>query len=408
MPTDAAEQHFTPPRLAEARAIDVLNNDTELSRGDFLRLTFDRQTNGPHALGPLSNRTYVDQLIGFEDPRGAPLALPLAAEYSGDWLDASTFVIAFGDGVGNTTAPGYVRILPSARLRTRAETSLPSSDRAAIEGDFGNFDPPRLASIAARDSTSAGFGYNRGDELLLTFDRATNRASPALPTEGGARLVDELFLFSDRLGDDYSGDWLDDSTFRVRVLDTTGAAPPLVGSTTARVRTNLLCNAAAVAASCTRGIPSPPPPTPPPPPSEPPRSPAPPASPPAPPLSPPLSPPPLPPPAPPLAPPPSAPPPHVPSPALPAWLPAAPPLPPSAPPLAPPSPPSPPQAPPPPPPPPAVLQGDFGTAAPPRLVLFRARNSAPVGIHTEYKRGDSFLLVFDRPTDRSEACKYKV
>ena len=469
--TLAADAYFAPPRIAEARAYDELNNDTALGVGDLLIVRFDRETNGHAglvevgALGPLlPNRTYVDALLTFYDTSGAELVLPIGAGYSGEFADTSTFVVTFYAGLGNATeaAPAMIAIAPKADLRTRAGVSRPSSDSAPIVGSFGDFDPPRVAAFVARDLRSAGFDYNTGDELLITFDRATDRARAALPAYGGRELVDELLLFTEGLGTDYSGNWYDASTFIVTVIDPTGSGPPLVGLTSAVVKTNRLCNAAGIPASCTSGVPSPPPPSPPPaapPPATPPQSPMPPGAPPVPALPPHMPPsippemppfypspciPPLPalPPPPPTAPPPfvpptpdappgaptpprappAAPPPLAPPPMAPlALLPACPPAPamppqPASPPAAPPPPappvyPSPATPPPPPPPPPpreATLTGDFGSAAPPRLAAFAAESSMPLGIHTEFRNGDKLVITFNRPTDKSIALGNKL
>ena len=65
--------------------------------------------------------------------------------------------------------------------------------------------------------------------LTLTLTPALALApTPALtPTLTLTRYVDNLFEFSQSLGYDYSGAWLDDSTFRVEVLRGPPVALPL-------------------------------------------------------------------------------------------------------------------------------------------------------------------------------------
>ena len=467
--TSAAEAYFAPPLIAEARAVDADNNDTAIGMDDVLRLVFDRETNGYAGLsdigasGPLlENRTYVDALVEFRDAAAVVLEMPIEASYSGLWHDTSTLVITFGAGLGNASAglePASVAIRPAAGLKTRAAISRACSDAAPVSGDFGSTTPPRVTAFIASDDRCAGFDYNRGDRLAVVFDRDTDRAVGAHAPSGDRTLVDQLFEFSHAIGADYSGSWVDASTFAIVVLDVTGAAPPRVGASSVTVRTNRLCNAASIPASCTAGIPLPPHPSPPPAPHPPalppftpppPRDPAPPSLPPSPP---PRTPPPPPPHVPPLPPPPSGPPPMPsqpppapsappvppPPPAPPPLVPPSPPFgpsatplqganasspllpPPEGPPMPPPSAPPPPLAPPPPrspplprappppppnpppPPKPALLEGDFGTAAPPELIEFAALSSTPTGIHSRFRAGDQLLLAFDRPTDRSYA-----
>jgi len=127
--TDSSEQYFAPPQIAEARAIDPLNNDTALGENDMLRITFDRETSGLYNSKYLTNRTYVDELLSFEDAAG-PVELPADAHYEAEWTDTSTLLISFGVGTDNATEPTRVAVRESANLRTRAGLSEPSSSRA--------------------------------------------------------------------------------------------------------------------------------------------------------------------------------------------------------------------------------------------------------------------------------------
>ena len=260
--TIASEAYFAPPLIAEARAIDALNNDTALGPGDQLHVAFDRETNGYAGLPAIGsgghnliNRTYVDALIEFRDAAGEPLNLPRNAQYSATFMDSSTLIISFGEGLGNASDPRQqpkaIAVKPDADLRTRAGVSRASSDAAPILGSFGDHEPPHVAAFVARDIMSAGFDYNRGDQLVVFFDRPTDMAAAvSVPYAGGRELVDEIFTFSHGLGSDYEGRWLDASTFGVVVLDPTGAGPPVIGRSSVSVRTNRLCNAASSRESC--------------------------------------------------------------------------------------------------------------------------------------------------------------
>ena len=146
----------------------------------------------------LVNRTYVDQLFQWWDGAGAPLELPPGAAYAAEWRDATSLVVRFGEGFENATKarpccaltgcththtlaysrtrastehahalanqvvePAEVSIKLAAGLRTRAQVSLPSMDRARIAGDFGSHVPPSVVAFSARDVSSAGYGYTR-------------------------------------------------------------------------------------------------------------------------------------------------------------------------------------------------------------------------------------------------------
>ena len=90
----------------------------------------------------------------------------------------------------------------------------------------------------ADDPTDLDSVYGAGDILTLTFsmptDRGATNATDAEARDGGMGLVDRLFAFSTPLGDNYTGAWLDDSTFRVTIVEpTAGADPPSIGITEA-------------------------------------------------------------------------------------------------------------------------------------------------------------------------------
>ena len=82
--------------------------------------------------------------------------------------------------------------------------------------------------------SSLGYGihseYRPSDTLLLTFDRPTDRAAG----RGDKAYVDSLFTFSEALGDSYSGEWVDASTFAARLL-TPGETAPRFGHTLVNV-----------------------------------------------------------------------------------------------------------------------------------------------------------------------------
>ena len=79
-------------------------------------------------------------------------------------------------------------------LRSRRYGSAASTSSATLLGDFGSFAPPAISSFVARDLRSAGLGYNRGDQLLIGFDRMTDRGGAAgLPTHGDKAFVDDLY-----------------------------------------------------------------------------------------------------------------------------------------------------------------------------------------------------------------------
>ena len=106
---------------------------------------------------------------------------------------------------------------------------------------------PLLLAAVADDADHADAEFSAGDTITLHLDRATNRGGGKpddltiygfqarwMPLEGGKDFVDTLLSFDHPMGDDYSGAWLDASTFVFTALDTEAARPPMVGQTTVR------------------------------------------------------------------------------------------------------------------------------------------------------------------------------
>ena len=138
-------------------------------------------------------------------------------------------------------------------------TALAGRDAPAptphLAGHFGRLTAPQIASFAASDPDNGDRVFGDGDILTIIFDQRTNMGqrhtnfmephawlyaekwgeAPQLATypfgadatSGGREYVDSLFNFSQPLGDGYSGAWVDDSTFRVRVNDASTGGDPV-------------------------------------------------------------------------------------------------------------------------------------------------------------------------------------
>jgi hypothetical protein len=99
-------------------------------------------------------------------------------------------------------------------LRNRASTSASRSGVGVeLTGDFGTSQP----TLSAFEVRGASVAYGTGDVFVVRFDRDTDRGG----VRGGKQYVDSLFEFTQPIGADYSGEWSDESTFRVEV----GRAP---------------------------------------------------------------------------------------------------------------------------------------------------------------------------------------
>ena len=64
--------------------------------------------------------------------------------------------------------------------------------------------------------------YGEGDELTIAFDRATDEAFESTHARSGDEsFVNGLFEFSHVLGNRFSGEWADASSFVVTVINAT-------------------------------------------------------------------------------------------------------------------------------------------------------------------------------------------
>lgn len=76
-------------------------------------------------------------------------------------------------------------------------------------------DPPKITSIVAVDPSNSAVGFSNGDTITVRLSEQTNR--PGGTGTQSKTAVDSLFSFSDPLGDCYSGQWVDPSTFVITV-----------------------------------------------------------------------------------------------------------------------------------------------------------------------------------------------
>ena len=207
-------------------------NDPLWSRNDTLAIQFDLPTDLGRREG---GKAFVDTTLAFSEPLGA--------DYSGAWLDTSTFVVTILDPTGGGTGPrvggssGAVvgaLVTVAGRLQNAPRTSEFSSASYRLSvGNFGaNETAPTLLRFFIRDRDNANASYDALDEMVIQFDRAVlpgrclqqalsvnNLPICAQRRSGGREYVDSLISVSAPLGAQYSGAWSDGSTFVVTVTE---------------------------------------------------------------------------------------------------------------------------------------------------------------------------------------------
>jgi len=214
------------------------------SDGDTITVTFSEPTNRPLA----STKADIDDLFRFE--QSSSLA-SLGADYVGTWTSVSTLVITIIDSTGATppavTPPGpaftmKVEVDGVNDLRNQVGTSLPSdSESPALVGDFGVKAGPSITSITAADPDGADAVFGNDDTITVRFSEATNEPFKGTANQLSKANLDDLFIFSQSIGDDYSGEWLNALTLEITIVDSENLeSPPVIGELTITVRDDVV------------------------------------------------------------------------------------------------------------------------------------------------------------------------
>ena len=98
-----------------------------------------------------------------------------------------------------------------------------------------------MVSAVLADYDNFNTLWSGGDTITISFDRAIDQGRQR--RSGGKAYVDALFEFDHYLGEDYSGAWVDLSSFVINAIDTS-IYRPAVGVTTLRSSSALLNSAA--------------------------------------------------------------------------------------------------------------------------------------------------------------------
>ena len=205
-------ERLTKPTIVKLFGTDPDNGDALPSAGDTLTIVFDRTTSQGRTAQPRPpaprTKAFADFFLTFTPPIGD--------EYVAEFVDLSTFVVTVVSGNAEwaeAEEPRTVRVKPQAQIKNSAATSNPANDVVELSGTtWGHPGAPNLLSAVVSDYDHFNALWSGGDEIRLTFDRATDEGTRG--GRGGRRYVDGLFGFDHYLGDDYSGEWVDRSSLR--------------------------------------------------------------------------------------------------------------------------------------------------------------------------------------------------
>ncbi|NDB88836.1 MAG: hypothetical protein EB164_07995 [Thaumarchaeota archaeon] len=117
---------------------------------------------------------------------------------------------------------------------------------------------PSIFAIIASDPTASAAGISNGDKIDIVFAEPTNRPDPTSSVSGLTKSdLDAMFTFSQSLGADYTGQWLDNSVLQITIVDSTGASASVgsltvtIKNTTVEIKNSELTSRASVSTSPT-------------------------------------------------------------------------------------------------------------------------------------------------------------
>merc|ERR1712054_670859 len=204
-------------------------NASGLNTGDKITIVFDRHTNVPG----VSTKSDVDTVFAFGSSLGTT--------YTGVWLSLSVLELELTNVYNrfdddhtslnfadiSSTAPAQDTAVGTLSVTVKASGYLQSADLSSVHstssdvliGSWGDHSAPEIVSVTASEGGVSESGIGAGDTITIVFDKQTTLQ--AVDTKIG---VDELFMFSSYLGDDYSGVWTSYTTVKITLVDVTHAA----------------------------------------------------------------------------------------------------------------------------------------------------------------------------------------
>ncbi|AFS80974.1 hypothetical protein NKOR_05440 [Candidatus Nitrosopumilus koreensis AR1] len=222
--------------LLEASDPDGSTQSGDYGDGDVITAVFSENTNMKPVgkINTVLDKDDVDSLFTYNNDDGVDVTTATlgtnANAYSAVWTDAKTLVITIDNSTGgNPKLEQFtLTIKSSAGLKNKDETSLSSSSKSVLlSGTFGQPTGPELGIIEAADAKDTPVsGFNAGDTITVNFLEATNRPNAAKTAD-----INSMFTFSQSIGDDYVGAWVNDKVFVITIRDA-GSANPTIGTLT--------------------------------------------------------------------------------------------------------------------------------------------------------------------------------
>ena len=203
------------PSITSLVVADPDGADAVFGDDDVFTVSFDEATNRPS----VATRADLDSVIIFSQGLGT--------NYVGTWSSPSVLTITVLDSTGGAPTIGglTLTVQASANLKNDLGTTLASTSLSpALTGSFGDRAGPSFTSLIAADPANDDAIFDTGDTITARFIEDTNE-----PPVGNKNQLDDLFTFSQEIGDNYNAVWLNPRTLEITILDDTVDTPPQVG-----------------------------------------------------------------------------------------------------------------------------------------------------------------------------------
>ena len=165
----------------------------------------------------------------------------LGSDYTGHWANCTklpgktlpgcqSFVITIRNAGG--ASPPTVFGLQTTLLETGNIRNYPSAaarSLGTVPIMLGHFGPSSVyvERLVASDPGNFHSRFDVGDRVSLFFNMPTNRADMELNRQYNKLAVDQLLQFSWELATDYTGSWIDNSTFQIDITEVNPLQYPL-------------------------------------------------------------------------------------------------------------------------------------------------------------------------------------
>jgi len=201
--------------------------------------------------GVVLSQAGVNALFRFDyyQPAEAAARVPsLGLDYEGQWTDDSTFVITITNAIrrvgrdaqnriwnrmtqltdesymaNNYQGKDSVWVDVLGDVRSLGLQSPRCNDRVPLTGNWGSrTQGPTIAKMFGTDPDNADSLPSPGDTLTIIFDRITSKgrtARPPPPEPRTKEYADFFLRFDPVVANDYRGEFVDDSTFVLTILE---------------------------------------------------------------------------------------------------------------------------------------------------------------------------------------------